>query len=63
MPLELMKDREVAAMLSIAVSTVWDYASNGVIPKPLKIGGSTRWVRDEIEIVLQEHIDTLRNVQ
>ena len=56
MSLELMKDREVAAMLSIAVSTVWDYANNGVIPKPMKIGSSTRWVRNEIELVLSEKL-------
>lgn len=58
MPLDLIKDREVANVLSVAVSTVWDYARTGVIPKPIKIGCSTRWVRSEIEIVIQERLAT-----
>lgn len=56
MSIELMKDREVAVMLSIAVSTVWEYANQGVIPRPMKIGCSTRWVRSEIEHILKERL-------
>ena len=56
MPIELMKDREVAVMLSIAVSTVWEYANQGLIPRPMKIGCSTRWVRSEIEAVLKANL-------
>ena len=56
MSVKLLKDREVAEMLSVAVSTVWEYAKTGVIPKPMKIGCSTRWVRSEIETVLTDQI-------
>lgn len=56
MSIELLRDREVAQILSVAVSTVWEYANSGTIPKPMKIGGSTRWVRSEIEAVLAERM-------
>ena len=52
MPIELLKDRDVAKMLGVAISTVWHYSKTGVIPEPMKIGHSTRWVRAEIEEVL-----------
>ena len=56
MPMDLLKDREVAEMLSIAVSTVWDHSKTGVIPEPIKLGSSKRWVRSEIEKILEQQI-------
>lgn len=42
-PNALLTDKDVAALFSCGVSTVWRWASNGTIPKPVKIGGVSRW--------------------
>ncbi|MDN7950416.1 MULTISPECIES: helix-turn-helix transcriptional regulator [Burkholderia cepacia complex] len=38
-----VSDTVVAALCGCNVSTVWDRAKKGALPKPIKIGGSTRW--------------------
>ncbi|MFP3709106.1 transcriptional regulator [Paraburkholderia sp. SIMBA_009] len=38
-----VSDVVVAALCGCNVSTVWDRAKRGALPKPIKIGGSTRW--------------------
>jgi len=50
---QMMTVRQVAAILGIGVSTVWRAASKGDIPKPIKIGGSTRWRRADIEALVK----------
>lgn len=35
--------KAVAALCGCTVSTVWDRARKGTLPKPMKIGGSARW--------------------
>lgn len=40
--------RDVAALLGISVSSVWRHAKDGTLPAPYKIGGSTRFRRDEL---------------
>jgi excisionase family DNA binding protein len=40
---------EVAGMLDISARTLWRLVSARRIVAPLKIGGSTRWRRAEIE--------------
>ena len=53
---ELLTDREVAAMLGIGVRSVWRKAQDGRLPPPVKVGGSTRWVKSTMRewINLQE---------
>ena len=48
----LLSDREVAAALGCARSSVWRWASEGVVAKPLKIGGMSRWRKSDIESVI-----------
>ncbi|WP_250478689.1 MULTISPECIES: transcriptional regulator [unclassified Caballeronia] len=38
-----VSDVVVAALCCCHVATVWDRSNNGKLPKPVKIGGSTRW--------------------
>lgn len=45
---QLLTDKDVADMLSISKGTVWNYEKSGVIPKPYKLAGSTRWKLSEI---------------
>ncbi|MEY8174004.1 helix-turn-helix transcriptional regulator [Burkholderia multivorans] len=39
----VVDDSVVAALCGCNVATVWDRAKKGTLPKPVKIGGSTRW--------------------
>nr|WP_319250170.1 helix-turn-helix domain-containing protein [uncultured Celeribacter sp.] len=42
--------REMAELLSVSESTIWDWARKGYIPKPRKLAsGSTRWKWVEVE--------------
>ena len=45
----LITAEEVAGMLDISTRTLWRLVSGKRIVAPLKIGGSTRWRRAEIE--------------
>ncbi|WP_082750564.1 helix-turn-helix transcriptional regulator [Burkholderia sp. MSMB0856] len=47
-----VSDTVVAALCGCNVSTVWDRAKRGDLPKPIKIGGSTRWNVGELRAVL-----------
>lgn len=48
-PPGLMTAPEVAEHFGCNVSTVWRWAKQGILPKPIKIAGITRWRRPEIE--------------
>lgn len=48
----LLTDREGAQLLNCGRSTFWRWASEGVIPKPLKIGGMSRWKLSELQAVI-----------
>lgn len=39
----LVPAKEAAAMLSLGRSTFWQAVKDGRLPKPVKIGGATRW--------------------
>lgn len=43
----------VAALCGCTVSTVWERSRRNALPKPRKIGGSTRWNVGELRKVLQ----------
>ncbi len=43
-----MSARELANMLGISLRQCWRLNSCGRLPKPIRLGGSVRWDRDEI---------------
>jgi len=45
----LISADEFAKLLSASTRTIRRYDSAGRVPKPLKLGGVTRWRREEIE--------------
>ena len=45
---------DVAEYFGCGVSTVWRLAKNGTLPKPVHIGGMTRWRKSEIEASFAE---------
>ena len=48
----LLSDRDTAALLGCGRSTVWRWTAEGVLPKPTKIGGMSRWRLSDIEAVI-----------
>ena len=49
----LLLDRESAALLRVGLSTFRRYVAQGLVPKPLKLGGAARWPRSEILAVIE----------
>lgn len=41
--------KDLAAHIKASKSTIWDGVRKGTFPKPIKIGGLTRWRRAEVE--------------
>jgi predicted DNA-binding transcriptional regulator AlpA len=48
----LITVRQVAAKIGKSVSSVWNDVNAGHLPRPVKIGGSTRWDEREIDDVI-----------
>ena len=46
---ELLTVAEVAVMLGISTRTAWCRVSAGGLPKPIQMGGLTKWRRADIE--------------
>ena len=44
--------REVGGTKPIHQSTLYRLIRRGLLPRPIKVGGSSRWVRSEIEAAL-----------
>jgi predicted DNA-binding transcriptional regulator AlpA len=40
--------RELAEMLDVSLRQIWRLNASGKLPKPVRIGGSVRWNRQEI---------------
>ena len=47
--------RELSAMLGVSLRQIWRLNSTGKLPKPVRLGGSVRWRRDEIIAWLGEN--------
>lgn len=45
---EYLTVQDVAAHLTIGVSTIWRQVKKGNLPAPIRIGGSTRWKRSKL---------------
>jgi predicted DNA-binding transcriptional regulator AlpA len=41
--------RDLAEMLDVSLRQVWRLNSAGKLPKPIRLGGSVRWNRAEIQ--------------
>ncbi|SEK08199.1 hypothetical protein MAA5396_04769 [Marinovum algicola] len=50
----LICDKDGAKMIGGSVSTFWRRVADGTIPKPIKIGGMSRWRQSWIEQVIQK---------
>lgn len=50
----LYKSGRVARMLDVADSTVWRWAAQGRIPKPVTVAGIKRWRAKDIDKMLRD---------
>ncbi len=41
--------RELANMLGVSLRQVWRLNAAGRLPKPIRLGGSIRWNREEVQ--------------
>lgn len=46
---KFLSDRTLAQRQDVSRSTIWRWASLGLLPKPVKLNGSTRWKLSDIE--------------
>ncbi|MGM0584465.1 MAG: helix-turn-helix transcriptional regulator [Pseudomonadota bacterium] len=53
---ELMTDAAAAELLGVSRATLWRRAKDGTLPKPVRIGNATRWVRSELNEVIARAI-------
>ena len=44
----LLNVRGVAQILAVSIRQVWRLHSQGLLPKPLRIGGSVRWRQEDL---------------
>ena len=49
----LLTVREGANELRCSVPTFWRWVANGTLPKPVKLGGMSRWPRSELLAVIE----------
>ena len=49
----LITDDQAAALLGLSRSTFWRRVADRSLPRPVRIGGATRWWREEIESFVQ----------
>ena len=56
--MQLLNRHEVCHFFGgINPATLYRKIRQGVLPKPVKIGGSSRWLRSECEAVLKAMVD------
>ena len=44
-----IRAKELAALLGVSLRQVWRLNAAGKLPRPVRLGGSVRWLRKEIE--------------
>jgi predicted DNA-binding transcriptional regulator AlpA len=49
----LIRDGDAADLLGCSKATFWRRVADGTIPKPVKIGGLSRWPQSEIVAVIE----------
>ncbi len=50
----LLTVRESASILQMSVATFWRRVADGTIPKPVKLGGLSRWPESEVLAAIEQ---------
>lgn len=45
--------KELANMLNVSLRQIWRLNATGKLPRPLRLGGSVRWSRKELEAFIE----------
>lgn len=45
---EYLTDKDLMKRYDVSKATIWRWAKNGLLPKPVKLNGCTRWKLEEI---------------
>ena len=53
----LLRDRDVAAALSISVRYVWRLVTDGQLPRPVRLANCMRWRRSDIDDFVRRAAD------
>ena len=61
-PFQHLRVGQVANVYGVSIPTIWRWLKENRIPKPTKIGGSTRWLNIEIEITSSLYMKIKINV-
>jgi predicted DNA-binding transcriptional regulator AlpA len=46
--------KDMQRLLGISSSTLYDLISRGLLPRPIKLGRSSIWLREEVEACIEE---------
>jgi prophage regulatory protein len=53
-PIILIRPRVLASQLGIGRSTLWRWVQQGILPRPIRIGGIAGWRPEDIEAVIEQ---------
>lgn len=59
----LLNIKSVMEILGVKRTAVYRMVADGVIPAPIKVGGASRWLSDEIQLSISKMIDRRNNPQ
>lgn len=48
------RGRDIQEMFGIAQSTMYEYIQQGILPKPIKLGRTSIWLKSEIDEVVEK---------
>jgi predicted DNA-binding transcriptional regulator AlpA len=54
---ELLSMTAVCDLLGVVPSSVYRYIAKGLWPRPIKVGGSSRWIKSEVEAALARMVE------
>lgn len=47
--MQYLSDKSLAKRFSVCRTTIWRWSREGEFPKPVKLGGATRWRLSDVE--------------
>ncbi len=48
------RGRDIQKIFGIGQSTMYEYIQQGILPKPIKLGRTSIWLKEEIDAVIEE---------
>ncbi|MGR3610141.1 MAG: helix-turn-helix transcriptional regulator [Sulfitobacter sp.] len=57
--MQYLSDKSLATRFSVCRTTIWRWSREGDFPKPVKLGGATRWGLPEIEAWESQQADCI----